>query len=67
MPTRRSYPSDVTDDEWAFLAPYLTLMREDASQREYPLRELLDALRWLVKTGAQWRSLPGDFPPWHAV
>ena len=67
MPTRKSYPSDVTDDEWAFLAPYLTLMREDAPQREYPLRELLDALRWLVKTGAQWRYLPGDFPPWHAV
>src|SRR3954469_6608046 len=67
MPTRKSYPSDVTDDEWAFLAPYLTLMREDAPQREYPLRDLLDALRWVVKTGAQWRYLPGDFPPWYAV
>jgi transposase len=66
-PTRKSYPSDVTDDEWAFVAPYLTLMREDAPQREYRMRDVLDALRWLVKTGGQWRYLPGDFPPWPAV
>jgi len=66
-PKRKAYPSDVTDDEWAFLAPYLTLMREDAPQRDYPQRDLLDALRWVVKTGAQWRFLPHDFPPWPAV
>ena len=65
--TRKSYPSDVTDAEWEFLLPYLTLMREDAPQREYPLRELFDALRYLVKTGCQWRFLPHDFPPWAAV
>ena len=67
MGTRKSYPSDVTDDEWAFAAPYLVLLREDAHQREYPLRDVFDALRWVVKTGAQWRYLPGDFPPWPAV
>jgi transposase len=67
METRKSYPSDVTDDEWAFAAPYLTLLREDAGQRDYALRDVLDALRWVVKTGAQWRYLPGDFPPWPAV
>jgi transposase len=65
--SRKPYPSDVSDAEWEFLAPYLTLLREDAPQREYPLRELFDALRWLVKTGAQWRYLPNDFPPWAAV
>jgi transposase len=65
--TRRSYPSDVTDAEWEFLLPYLTLMREDAPQREYPLRELFDAIRYVVKTGCQWRFLPHDFPPWTAV
>ncbi len=37
---RRGYPSDVSDEEWAFCCPYLTLMKEDAPQREYPLREL---------------------------
>src|SRR5260370_39687829 len=64
---RKSYPSDVTDVEWEFLLPYLTLMREDAPQRDYPLRELFNALRYLVKTSCQWRFLPHDFPPWTAV
>ena len=48
---RRSYPPDVTDEEWALVAPYLTLMREDAPQREYPLREMFNALRYVVRTG----------------
>lgn len=64
---RRAYPSDVTDDEWAFCAPYLTLMREDATQRDYPLRELFNAMRYVVRTGCQWRYVPHDFPPWSAV
>jgi transposase len=66
-PARKSYPSDVTDAEWEFLVPYLVLMREDAPQREYDLRELFNALRYVVKTGCQWRFLPHDFPPWTAV
>jgi transposase len=66
-PERRAYPSDVTDDEWAFCAPYLTLMREDATQRDYPLRELFNGMRYVVRTGCQWRYLPHDFPPWSAV
>ena len=65
--TRKSYPSDVTDAEWEFLVPYLTLMREDAPQREYALRDVFDALRYVVKTGCQWDFLPHDFPPWNAV
>src|SRR5579871_1248221 len=67
MSTRKSYPSDVSDAEWAFAAPYLALVREDAGQRVHSLREVFNALRWLVRTGAQWRYLPGDFPPWEAV
>jgi len=61
------YPSDVSDDEWAFIAPYLTLMTEDAPQREYSLREVFNGLRYMVRTGVQWRFLPNDLPPWHAV
>jgi transposase len=64
---RKPYPSDVTDEEWAFVAPYLTLMTPAAPQRRYDPREVFDALRWLVRTGAQWRMLPHDFPPWEAV
>ena len=65
--TRKPYPSDVNDDEWAFAAPYLTLMTEEAPQREYPLREVFNGLRWMIRTGAPWRLLPNDLPPWHAV
>src|SRR5438045_7174057 len=64
---RTAYPSDVSDDEWAFVAPYLTLMTEDAPQREYALREVFNGLRWVVRTGAEWRMMPHDLPPWHAV
>jgi transposase len=66
-PARKSYPSDVTDDEWAFVSPYLVLMREDAPQRTHDLREVFTALRYLVRTGAPWRMLPHDLPPWAAV
>jgi transposase len=65
--TRKAYPSDVSDDEWAFVAPYLTLMTEDAPQRDYPLREVFNGLRWLARSGAQWRMLPNDLPPWYTV
>ena len=65
--TRKSYPSDVSDAEWEFLVPYLTLMREDAPQREHPLRDLFNAVRYVVKTGCPWRFLPHDLPPWAAA
>ena len=61
---RRAYLSDVTNDEWAFLWPYLPLVREDTGQRHYPLRELFNALRYVVRTGCTWRYLPHDLPPW---
>lgn len=64
---RKPYPSDVTDEEWSFVAPYLTLMTEDAPQRRHDLREVFNALRWIVRTGAQWRYLPTNLPPWAAV
>ena len=66
-PPRQPYPSDVSDEEWAFVAPYLTLMKEDAPQREHPLREVFNGLRWLVRTGGEWRMLPHDLPPWYTV
>jgi transposase len=64
---RKPYPSDVSDEEWALVAPYLTLMTEAAPQREHPLREVFNAARWVVRTGAAWRWLPHDLPPWHVV
>ncbi len=64
---QKRYPSDVSDEEWAFAAPYLTLMREDAPQRDYSLREVFNGLRWITRTGAQWRMMPHDLPPWTVV
>ena len=61
------YPSDVSDEEWAFVAPYLALCREDAQQRKYSLREVFNGLRYVVRTGVQWRMVPHDLPPWTVI
>ena len=63
----RSYPSDVSDEEWDFCAPYLTLMDEQAPQRKHSLRSVFNALRWLVRAGCSWRMMPNDLPPWPVV
>jgi transposase len=65
--TRKPYPSDVSDDEWAFVAPYLTLMTEDAPQREHSLREVFNGLRYIVRTGMQRRMMANYLPPWPTV
>ena len=67
MSNRTPYPSDVSDEEWIFVAPYLALVREDAPQRDHDLREVFNGLRWVVRTGSPWRYLPHDLPPWEAV
>ena len=64
---RKPYPSDVTDEEWDFVAPYLTLMTEDAPQREHDLREVFNGMRYVVRGGRAWRMMPNDLPPWSAV
>jgi transposase len=64
---RKAYPTDVSDEEWAFVAPYLTLMTEDAPQREHSLREVFNGLRWLIRSGGAWRLMPHDLPPWYTV
>ena len=65
--TRKSYPSDISDTEWEFLLPYLTLTKQDAPQRAHDLREVFNAVRYLVRTGCHWRMLPHDFPDWTVV
>ena len=67
MKTRTPYPTDVSDEEWAFVVPYLLLLPEDARQRSYSLREVFNGLRWLVRAGAPWRMMPNDLPPWYIV
>jgi transposase len=67
MTIRKPYPSDVSDEEWTLVVPYLTLLRGDAGQREHPLREVFNGLRYVVKNGIPWRAMPHDLPPWAAV
>jgi transposase len=64
---RRPSPSDVSDEEWEFVAPYLSLLPQTAAQRRHDLREVFNAVRYIVRTGAPWRWLPTNFPPWEAV
>jgi len=61
---RTGYPSDVSDEEWAFVAPYLTLCKEDAEQRDFPLRAVFNAVRYVVRSGIPWRMMPNDLSCW---
>ncbi len=65
--SKTDYASDVSDEEWAFCAPYLTLMKENAPQREYSMRGLFNAVRYMVRAGCPWRMMPNDLPPWYTV
>ena len=53
--------------EWAFVLPYLLLCREGSPQRKYDLRVVFDAIRYVARTGGQWRFPPHDLPPWYVV
>lgn len=64
---RKPYPSDVTDEEWGFVLPYVTLMKHDAPRREHDLREVFDGMRYVIRGGQAWRMMPNDPPPWEAV
>jgi transposase len=64
---RQASPSEVSEDAWAVVAPYLTRITEDAPQREHSLREVFHGLRWIVRAGAAWRLMPHDLPPWQTV
>ena len=64
---KTGYQSDVSDEEWAFCAPYLTLMKDEAPQRAHAWRAVFNAVRYVVRAGGPWRMIPNDLPPWHAV
>jgi transposase len=59
----KPYQSEVSDEEWSFVAAYLRLMKEQAPQRKHDLREVFNALHWMAPSGAAWRMLPTNFPP----
>jgi transposase len=60
----KPYPSDVSEDEWAFAALYLALLPETGAQRERALREVFNRRRYMVRNGISWRAMPNDLPQW---
>lgn len=66
---RRGYPSDLTDEEWDIVGPFVPppIWLPNLQEPQHHPRELLDAIRYRVRTGVAWRSIPADFPPWPTV
>ena len=65
--SRKTYPSDVTDEQWALLEPLIPPARPGGRPREVDVREVVNALFYRNREGCSWRALPHDFPPWRAV
>jgi putative transposase len=64
---RKAYQTDLSDAEWSCLESYLPAPKDNGRPRIYPLREILDAIFYIVRSGCAWRLLPHDFPPWKTV
>jgi putative transposase len=64
---RRRYPSDLSDAEWALLAPLLPAAKPGGRPRRVDLREVVDAISYWLRGGVAWRALPHDFPPCKTV
>jgi putative transposase len=64
---RRAYTSDLTDDEWTLLAPLIPPAKPGGRPRKHDIREVLNAIFYILRGGCAWRLLPHDFPPWQTV
>ena len=67
MSTRKAYPSDLNDAEWALIEPLLPVPSRIGRKRRHERRELINAMMYILRTGCQWRALPHEFPPWTTV
>lgn len=64
---RKPYPSDVTDDQWKLVEPLIPPPKPGGRPREVEMREVLNGILYLNRSGCAWRSLPHDLPPWGTV
>jgi len=62
-----SYPSDLTDAQWALIAPLIPPPKTGGRRRTTEMRDVVDGILYQTRSGCQWRMLPGDFPPWGTV
>lgn len=67
MAQRKSYPSDLTDDEWCILEPLVPPVKHGGRPANHPRREIVNAILYVLRTGCQWRAIPHDLPPWKTV
>jgi len=65
--TRTSYPSDLTDDQWAIIEPLIPPAEPGGRSRDVDMREVVNAILYLNRSGCSWRMLPHEFPPWGTV
>jgi putative transposase len=64
---KKTYHTDLSDSEWARIEPHLPIPKASGRPRVHPLREILNAIFYIVRSGCAWRLLPHDFPPWKTV
>jgi transposase len=71
MSQRATYPSDLLDHDWFYLEPLLPKSKCGTNRggrpQEYPTREIVNGIRYVLRTGAAWRHMPHDLPPWDTV
>ncbi len=67
MAKRARYSTDGTDAEWRVIAPLIPAAKPGGRPEQYPKREIVNAIRYVVRTGCSWRLLPHDFPPYRIV
>ena len=65
--TRQSCLTDLSNAEWKFIEPHLPLAQGEGRPRKHPMREILNAIFYLLRAGCAWRLLPHDFPKWKTV
>lgn len=64
---RQPYDTDLTDAEWQLIEPLIPPPKPGGRPRKYDMREMVNAILYLLRTGCAWRHLPHDFPPWQTV
>jgi putative transposase len=65
--TRKTYPSDLTDEQWGVIEPLIPPMKDKGRPRTVNMREIINAVSYINRTGCAWRSMPHDLPPWGTV
>ena len=66
-PRRKTYPSDLSDAEWALLEPLMPVSRPRGQERIHSYRDIIDGILYVLKGAIGWRAMPGDLPPWGTV